>query len=135
MKERGGRMKRRTKERGTALVEFAFVLPIFILILIGTIEFGIVLHDYLILQNASREGARFAAVGNSQTAIQQRVRDFAFNLNDGSLDVQVTNAQGTRGATVTVQASYPVPLITSLMKSVIHSDTMNLRAEAQMRLE
>jgi Flp pilus assembly protein TadG len=128
-------MKRKNGNRGTVLVEFAIVLPIFILILIGTVEFGIVLHNYLILQNASREGARSAAVGISQTAIEQRVRDFAFQLNNPSLTVEVTNAQGVRGSTVTVRASYPVPLITPLMKTMVGSSNFNLHAETLMRLE
>ena len=127
--------KRQNNEKGTALVEFAIVLPIFILILIGTVEFGIVLHDYLILQNASREGARSAAVGISEPAIEQRVRDFAFQLNNPNLTIEVINAQGVRGSTVTVRASYPVPLITPLMKNLVGSSKFNLRSETLMGLE
>jgi Flp pilus assembly protein TadG len=127
--------KRKNNDKGTALVEFAIVLPLFILILIGTVEFGIVLHDYLILQNASREGARSAAVGITEPAIEQRVRDFAFQLNNPNLTIEVTNAQGVRGSTVTVRATYPVPLITPLMKRLVGSSNFNLRAETLMRLE
>lgn len=128
-------MRRRGNQKGTTLVELAIVLPIFILIFIGTVEFGIVLHDHLILENAVREGARFGAVGNSQAAIEQRVRDFSFQLNNGSLSVDVTNAQGVRGSTLTVQTTYPVPLITALMKSLVDSDKFNLSSQSQMRLE
>ena len=128
-------MDRKIRQKGTALVEFALVLPIFILIVIGTIEFGIVLDDFLILQNASREGARFAAIGNTTADVQQRVRDYSFRLNTKNLTVNVTNAAGTRGTTVTVQASYPVPLLTVLMKSIVKSSTFNLNAKSDMRLE
>lgn len=123
------------RQKGTVLVEFAIVLPIFILILIGTIEFGIVLNDFLILQNAAREGARYGAIGSSEAAIKDRVRNYSFHLNNGSLAVQVTNAMGTKGSAVTVKTTYPVPLITVLMKSIVHSDSFNLHAEALMRLE
>ena len=126
---------RKRKNDGTALVEFAFVLPIFLLILIGTLEFGIVLNDYLILQNASREGARFGVVGATQTAIEQRVRDFSFHLNNPSLGVVITNAQGNRGSTLAVRASYAVPLLTPLMQSLVHSSTFALSSESQMRIE
>jgi tetratricopeptide (TPR) repeat protein len=125
----------RTGEKGAALVEAAIVLPLLVLILVGTVEFGVVLHDYLILQNASREGARFAAVGNPQAAVEQRVRDFAFQLNDASLGVEVENAQGDRGSAVVVRATYPVPLITLLMKTLTSVDNFGLQAESQMRLE
>jgi Flp pilus assembly protein TadG len=125
----------RRGEKGTVLVEMAIVLPILVLILIGTIEFGIVLHDHLVLQNASREGARFGVVGNSRAAIEQRVRDFAFQLDDGSLGVEVVNAQGERGTALTVRASYPVPLITPLMQGLTEGEAFMLRAESVMRLE
>jgi tetratricopeptide (TPR) repeat protein len=125
----------RRREKGAALVETAVVLPLLILVVIGMVELGLVLHDYLILQNASREGARFAAVGNPQAAVRQRVRDYAFQLDDESLDVEVVNAQGERGSPVTVRASYPVPLITLLMRSLAGVDNFGLQAESQMRLE
>ena len=128
-------MKGENNNRGAVLVEFAIVLPIFILILIGTVEFGIVLHDYSLLQSASREGARAAAVGFTQAAIEQRVRDFALDINNENLTIEINNAQGVRGSTVSVRTSYPVPLITPLMQSIVGSSSFNLRAETLMRLE
>jgi len=122
-------------QRGAVVVEAAIVLPIFVLILVGILEFGIVFHDYLVLQNASREGARFAAVGHPATAIEQRVRDFTFHLNDPELAVEITNAQGPRGSTVVVRATYPIPLITPLMQGLTNQSSFGLEAESSMRLE
>ena len=51
-------MKRKT-ESGVAIVEFAFVLPLLVLLLFGTIEFSVILYDKAVLTNASREGARY----------------------------------------------------------------------------
>lgn len=127
---------RKRSERGAVLVETAIVLPIFILILVGTMEFGIILHNYLILQNASREGARFGAIGNSQNAIIQRVKDYAFHLKGNSVNVTVTYPEGSeRGDAVVVHASYPIPLITPLMATVTGNSTFTLQAESRMRLE
>ena len=50
--------------KGQSLVETALVLPLLLLIVFGTIEFGRVFNAYLVVSNASREGARAAAVGN-----------------------------------------------------------------------
>jgi Flp pilus assembly protein TadG len=99
------------------------------------IEFGLVLHTNIILQNASREGARFAAIGKSKTEVIQRVRDFATDLDPKSMNVDVKNAQGNRGTTVVVTATYPVPLMTTMIKSITKTNTFNLSAETQMRLE
>ena len=41
--------RRHQRERGQALVEFALVLPILATLILGVIQFGIVLHDYLAL--------------------------------------------------------------------------------------
>jgi Flp pilus assembly protein TadG len=47
---------------GQALVEFAIVLPILLLLLLGMMEFGLLLYNQQVITNASREGARFGIV-------------------------------------------------------------------------
>jgi Flp pilus assembly protein TadG len=49
-------------ERGAVAVEFALILPVLLMILIGTIQFGIVYSEYQVMEGAAREGARCAAV-------------------------------------------------------------------------
>jgi Flp pilus assembly protein TadG len=49
------------RERGQSLVEFAVLVPVFMLILIGMLEFGLMFNHDLTLQYASREGARVGA--------------------------------------------------------------------------
>jgi hypothetical protein len=53
------------RSRGQALVEFAFVAPIFFLVLFSIIEFGRYVYNVQILNNAAREGARYAIVHGS----------------------------------------------------------------------
>lgn len=53
------------KQGGTAAVEFAIVLPVLVLLLFGTIEFGLLIYNQQVMTNASREGARSGIV--SQT--------------------------------------------------------------------
>jgi len=45
-------------QKGAAIVEFAIVVPLLVLLLIGTIEFGILCYNKQVITNASREGAR-----------------------------------------------------------------------------
>ena len=49
-------------ERGGALVEFAIVMPLLMLILGGIIDFGALYYNKQVLTNASREGARVGVV-------------------------------------------------------------------------
>lgn len=52
-------------ERGAVAVEFALLLPVLLLLLVGTIQFGIIYSQFQVMQGAAREGARCAAVENT----------------------------------------------------------------------
>lgn len=52
---------RRRRERGQTLVEFALVLPLFMLLLAAVIEFGFLIHSFLTINVASREASLVAA--------------------------------------------------------------------------
>lgn len=49
-------------QKGAAVVEFAVILPLLLLIVFGIVEFGLIFYNQAILTNASREGARRAIV-------------------------------------------------------------------------
>lgn len=56
-------------ERGTVVVESAIALPVFLLVIFGTIEFGLAFRSYLSTAAAARDGARYAAtMGKDQNA-------------------------------------------------------------------
>ena len=57
--------KRRTAQRGAALVEFALVSALLFLILFGIIEVGLLLGDQAQVGAAAREAARSASLGNT----------------------------------------------------------------------
>jgi hypothetical protein len=54
--------------RGQALVEFTLMLPIILMLLIGLLEFGMLLKDHMGIHYASREGARFGASASRDPA-------------------------------------------------------------------
>jgi Flp pilus assembly protein TadG len=49
-------------EKGQAMVEFALVLPLLLLLLCGICEFGSIFSNQILANNACREAARYAAV-------------------------------------------------------------------------
>jgi Flp pilus assembly protein TadG len=51
-------LKRKDSQNGAAIVEFALILPILLILVFGIIEFSIMLYDKAVITNASREGAR-----------------------------------------------------------------------------
>ena len=58
---------RSSSRRGQALVEFALVAPMFFLLLFGIIEAGRFIFYYETLNNATREGARYAIVNGANS--------------------------------------------------------------------
>ncbi len=55
-------IRTRKSEIGQSLVEFALILPVFIVVLFGIMEFGRLWETTNVLTSAAREGARVAAV-------------------------------------------------------------------------
>jgi Flp pilus assembly protein TadG len=56
---------RRWRDRGAAAVEFALVVPVLILLIFGSIEFGLAVQARTMIGNAAREGVRVASLGGS----------------------------------------------------------------------
>lgn len=68
---------RRRNRRGQTLVEFALVLPIFLLVLLGLFDMGRAVFYFSTLSNASREAVRLAIVDQNVGDIQQEAVDSA----------------------------------------------------------
>lgn len=110
------RLPRRDGERGQALVEFALVLPLLVLLLFAVIQFGIVYNNYITLTDAVRAGARKAAVSRLTTdpsgpvgVTKTEVVNAGSDLHLTAGDVTVTSGWNP-GDDVTVQASTPYSL-------------------------
>jgi len=125
---------RQRREEGQAVVEFAIVLPVLAVLLLGILQFGVTFNHYLSLTDAVRAGARVAAVSrhvnNPDSAAEQRVRDAAPNLKQSDLDVDVESTWQP-GAPVTVTASYPyqIDLLGVVVKSGRISSSTQERVE------
>lgn len=81
---------------GQALVEFALVVPILLILVLGVIDFGRAWHAYQVITDAAREGARLAVVARTPSAtpadVDGAVRDALSrrNLPSGSGTTAVT---------------------------------------------
>ena len=64
---------RRDKRRGVAAVEFAFIMPAILALLVGIWELGRLIEIQQLMTNAAREGARQAATGQYTNAQVQSI--------------------------------------------------------------
>ena len=121
-------------QKGQSLTEFALALPILVLLLFAVIQFGITFNNYVTLTDATRAGARKAAVGrqlsNPQSAVIQAVRNSATDLKQSNLNITVTSTWQP-GADVSVTATYPysIKLLGLPLKSGWLSSTTTERVE------
>lgn len=67
------------REAGVAVVEFALVLPVLLLIFFSIIEFSIGIYDQAILTNASREAARAGIVFKVPRLTEAQIKDIAYS--------------------------------------------------------
>ncbi len=124
--------------RGTAVVEFAVVAPVFFLLVFGMIEYGRMVMVQQILTNAAREGARVGILdnsteGNVQTAVDQYLS--AANINGATRTVTPNPpSSAASGTAVTVTVSVPFSQVSWLPAPFFLGNT-TLSYTATMRRE
>jgi Flp pilus assembly protein TadG len=120
----------REAEKGAALVEFAVLAPLLIILVLGIVEFGWLFGQYNDVRHGAREGARFAAVNAGDSS---EVRDTVCSAMDG-LDAGMTlitieldrdgddrGDTGTIAVTAEVSSLSGVPLISGFLPSELSS--------------
>ncbi|NNG45794.1 MAG: pilus assembly protein [Deltaproteobacteria bacterium] len=127
------------RERGQNLVEFALILPLFLLLVVGMAEFGRAWMTRNILTGAAREAVRAAAVEtqanayNSAKAIADPILASAGipPLVPGDFDDSVD----TPVPTVSVSITYSYPLIIARFNPALPGPNIPLNGTASMRRE
>jgi Flp pilus assembly protein TadG len=68
-------MKRRVSERGSVLIEFSLIFTILMLLVLGVIDFSLVIQQAMVVNEAAYAGAEYGAIsGNSSnTAMMQTI--------------------------------------------------------------
>jgi Flp pilus assembly protein TadG len=112
------------------------ILPVLVLVILGLLQVGIVIEDYLQLQQAVEEGARAGMLGETDAQIVQVVDQSAPSLQTSALQVTISPSQSqrTQGTELTVQGTYAVTVVVPLLQPIIGS-TVQLSSTAVMRME
>ena len=92
--------------RGAAAVEFALLLPVFLLVIAGIVDFGRAFFTQITLTNAAREGAR-AAIVSTVSAADISVRAQASAPGIPGITTTATVCSGSGGGNASVTASAP----------------------------
>lgn len=111
-------------ERGAAAVEFALVVPLLLLLVLGIAEFGRAYNISSTLAGAAREGARTMALENSTSAARSAAQGAATGLGLSASQITVTPSScptSSTGSTtlVTVRITYPMTFVSGLLGSSV----------------
>lgn len=126
------------RKSGQSVVEFALLVPFFLLIVVGgIIDFGFIFHNYLTLQHITHETAQWAAEqkkGQGLGNAAAKVASYRPTWWTGSLTLKEIQEQPltTGGKCIRVVVTYESPLYTPLYQSV--SDSFLLSAVASYKI-
>jgi len=142
--------RRLGSERGAELVEFALIVPVLLLLILGIMDFAFLFQSYEVTTNAAREGARLAVLPgyavNDYAVARDRVTNYVRTGGArGPLTTQVTvvplTACGVPGSGVRVTVNYThnflivgpvVGLISgTFVNSLSYSTSSLMRSEIQ----
>lgn len=108
--------RRARYQRGQSLVEFALLLPLLLIILLGVVDFGRVYFAYVSVTNAARNGAEYASASTEKAADLDGIRQAALADTENLLNTTPTNpdvsaetgldSQGKTYASVTVSYTF-----------------------------
>ncbi len=144
------RRSRKPAGRGQALVEFALVIPIFLVVMVALFDLGRAVFAYNTLTNAAREGARTAIVNQHIPTITARAKNqtaivelndpsvsvgFYQVADDGSPDYSDPCSPAAVGclAVVSFEATY-LP-ITPLIANIVFGDGVTFTAQSVLSVE
>jgi Flp pilus assembly protein TadG len=109
------------EERGATAVEFALILPLLIVLVLGIAEFGRAFQVSGTLSAAAREGVRVMALQNDPAAARAAVRNAATSLDPAVTNAQITitpaSCPSTGNTTVRLTVTYPMPFLTDFFGS------------------
>lgn len=128
-------------ERGAALVEFALVMPLLLLLVFGIMETGWLFAQQIEVRNAAREGARIAAVSAPDITEDDEFTNAdvvlrtcqSLDLSNGDVVVTLTTNGAEVGDTATIQLTSTYDSLTGYLDSFFGSLTID--TNVQFRLE
>lgn len=124
-------------DSGASAVEFALLVPVILLLIVGFIQFGLIFSQWLQLEHAAREGARWAALRNEASFVVERIAESAPGLEITDADVTISPGDpvsAVPNTPITVSVSHTTPVLSGPMEAII-GEGIDLTARATQRVE
>jgi Flp pilus assembly protein TadG len=119
-------------ERGAAVVEFALVLPVLLVLLLGIIEYSKAFNTQATLSAAAREGARTMALANDLGQARAAAQNAAGSLGIATSAVQISPTTCT-GASATTTVTVTIRFRQEFVSGLLGRTGIDLTGKAAMR--
>ena len=127
--------KLRRSEKGQAMVEMALVLPILLVLVGGIMDFGWLFYNQLALNNAAREGARYAAIHyRLSTDWMEEPVALMQDVYVGADSSQAV-VHDPLTSQIEAQITADVPILTGIASTLLGRDSLEMTGTCIMRLE
>ena len=123
-------------KNGQALVEFALVLPLFLLIIIGgIIDFGLSINNKITLQNLAGDIAKWGALNHKTN---EEINNYFISQNKSNLHCQLSKIERIKlnngGNAIKIVISYENPMLTPfyqiLLEKIVDKQSITIKAIA-----
>lgn len=124
------------EEKGQAIVEFALVIPILLLIFVGIVDIGRLTFVYTSLHFTGQESVRVAGLGGTDEKIRAKAYE-SFNADDPTkllIDSSLLHEERKSGEYITITVTYPYTPLTPFVGSLF-SGSINLSVDSTIRIE
>jgi Flp pilus assembly protein TadG len=118
-------------DKGQSLVEFALIVPVLLLLLLGIMDFARIFHAYLTIDHAGREAAREASIGKVEPAITEKAVEQGASIGLKTANVHVS--PGSPGTNATITIEYPITFLTPMVGNIV--GPLTLKDTTIMRVE
>ena len=122
-------------EKGQAMVEFALVLPLLLALLCGIIDFGWLYYNQITLNNAAREGARYAVVHYDPTMDWKGDAENRMLTSMAGVSSAAAIVSDPVEQRITASVTATPRILTGFTSTILGKQTMELHASCTMRLE
>ncbi len=142
------------RPKGLVIVEMAIILPVMMLLIFATIDFGRMFFTQITLQHAMREGGRFGVTGQRLPVpgqpqdLQTRIASIRQVVNNAAVGVSVqpeniivssssggANNAGQGGDTITISMSYQFQFVTPLVGKYFNGGSQDFTVSTSFRNE
>lgn len=129
--------------RGQGLIEFALVLPVLLILVVGVLDFGMAFFVKVQLENSAREGANYmtfhhtdsTSVADTKSVVQTEGQNAGITIATANITVTclqtddvTVDSTCSSGSIAVVTAKYPM----SLAFDIFHNGPLQLMGDARM---